>query len=114
MRKPSNILLVLALVAIFAASLVIGGRNTDSQERFAGTDAAATAAIEQDHPDFKPWFEPLFAPGSAEVESGLFALQAALGGTVLGFAIGVLYGRRHRESHSAGEPESQPTPTTST
>ena len=38
--------------------------------------------------------QALFQPSSSEVESGLFALQAALGGTVLGFTIGRLSARR--------------------
>ena len=49
------------------------------------------------NPDYQPWFEPFFQPESGEVESGLFALQAALGGSVLGFAIGALWGRRRGE-----------------
>ena len=36
----------------------------------------------------------MFSPGSSEVESGLFALQAALGGGVLGYALGRLRSRR--------------------
>jgi cobalt/nickel transport protein len=112
MKKSTvNILLVLALVVIFVVSFVVGGQYTDSEERFAGTDATATATIEENHPDFEPWFQPFFAPESGEVESGLFALQAALGGTVLGFAIGVLYGRRRKEDEPNGVPAPEPAPT---
>lgn len=112
-RATVNILLVLSLVAIFAVSFVVGGRYTDSEERFAGTDAAATAAIKANHPDFEPWFEPFFSPQSGEVEAGLFALQAALGGTVLGFAIGALYGRRRKDGEPVAESASEPTATAS-
>ena len=38
--------------------------------------------------------EPLFRPGSPELESGLFALQAGLGGILLGFVLGRLTARR--------------------
>lgn len=86
--------LLVALVAIFGVSFVVGGLHTDPDERFAGTDSVATSTIQESHPDYKPWFEPFFQPESGEVESGLFALQAAIGGTVLGFAIGGLWGRR--------------------
>jgi cobalt/nickel transport protein len=36
----------------------------------------------------------VFSPTSGEVESGLFALQAALGGLVLGYVLAALRGRR--------------------
>lgn len=93
----TTIALVAALVVIFAVSFVIGGLHTDPDERFAGTDSVATATIEESNPGYRPWFEPLFQPQSGEVESGLFALQAAIGGSVLGFAIGALWGRRRGE-----------------
>lgn len=90
-----NACLVAALVVLFGVSFIVGGRHTDPEERFAGTDGAATTQIEESHPDYEPWFQPFFQPESSEVESGLFALQAGLGGVILGFALGGLWGRRH-------------------
>ena len=43
---------------------------------------SATEAILEARPGYKPWFEPLWKPPSAEVETMLFALQAALGAGV--------------------------------
>ena len=85
-----NLGLVVALVVVFGVSFIIGGTHTDPEERFGGTDGAATSQIEESHPDYEPWFQPFFQPESSEVESGLFALQAGLGGVVLGFALGGL------------------------
>jgi cobalt/nickel transport protein len=94
-----NALLVLAIVVIVGIALGMDARRTaGGDERFIGSDTAATTRIEQDHPGYKPWFQPLFAPTSGEIESGLFALQAALGGTVLGYTIGALRGRRRNET----------------
>ena len=42
----------------------------------------------------KPWFQPIFEPDSGELESGLFALQAAVGAGIVGFALGNLRGRK--------------------
>lgn len=106
-KTTTTLLLIAALVVIFAVSFVIGGNYTDSEERFGGTDGAATSQIEASHPDYEPWFTPFFEPESGEVESGLFALQAAIGGTVLGFAVGALWGRK-RGAASAAADASQP------
>lgn len=38
--------------------------------------------------DYEPWFESLWKPPSGEIESLLFASQAALGAGVIGYYIG--------------------------
>jgi cobalt/nickel transport protein len=83
-------LLVLAVVALFAVPLLIDGGTAD----YSGTDSRATALIQEQDPHYRPWFESVFSPSSGEVESGLFALQAALGGGALGYVLGRLRGRR--------------------
>ncbi|MHB1473314.1 MAG: energy-coupling factor ABC transporter substrate-binding protein [Dermatophilaceae bacterium] len=93
-----TLLLVLGIIVIVGFALVLNTKRTGDGERFIGTDTAATTQIEQDHPAYKPWFTPLFTPPSGEIESGLFAVQAALGGTVLGYTIGALRSRRRTEA----------------
>ncbi len=92
-----NVGLVLAIVLIVVAALALDARRSGDEERFVGSDSAATTLIETDHPDYKPWFSSVFAPTSGEVESGLFALQAALGGIVFGYCLGGLRRRRRDE-----------------
>jgi cobalt/nickel transport protein len=92
--------LVLAVIALFALPLLLAGGSD-----YAGTDSQATELIQESDPGYQPWFSSLFTPSSKEVESGLFALQAALGGGVLGYALGRLKGRRNAERTAATEPE---------
>lgn len=85
-------LILAAVVALFVLSFVIGGqRQRAGEDAFGGTDAAVTSMLEE--AGHEPWVTPIFEPGSTELESGLFALQAALGAGVLGFALGNLRGR---------------------
>lgn len=104
----TNLLLGLGIVGIVVISLVVGGQVAGGASGFAGTDAQATQEVQAIDPDYRPWFTPLFQPGSTEVESGLFAVQAALGGVVLGFAMGALWGRR-RVERAPGHRQETPT-----
>ena len=83
-------LLVLGIVALFAVPLLIDGGTAE----YTGTDSQATATVAEQEPGYRPWFESVFSPSSPSVESGLFALQAALGGGALGYVLGRLRGRR--------------------
>lgn len=90
--------LIGAVVALLAVPLIISAtRSTGGPEQFVGTDAQATSAIEQSHPGYRPWAHALFNPSSPEVESGLFAVQAALGAGALGYVLGRLHGRGRQD-----------------
>jgi cobalt/nickel transport protein len=87
-RRLVTALLLVGVVALVALPLLLDGGTGE----FAGTDGRATETIEAT--GYRPWWESVFAPSSGEVESGLFALQAALGGGALGYVLGRLRGRR--------------------
>lgn len=89
-----------AAVLIVAVSWLLAPRGGDG-ESFAGTDASVVGQLEES--GVERWFEPLFSPGSAELESGLFALQAAAGAGVLGYALGRLHERRRARSQAPAD-----------
>ena len=60
----------------------------------AGSDVQAIGVIQTLAPDYQPWFDSLFKPPSGEIESLLFALQAALGAGVIGYYAGYVRGKR--------------------
>lgn len=95
-----NTLLVVVVVALAVLPLALG-LGDGKKEPFTGSDGQAEAAVTESHPDYKPWFSPLYEPPSAEVESALFALQAALGAGVLAYYFGLRKGRRQGESRAA-------------
>ncbi|MEU4981795.1 energy-coupling factor ABC transporter substrate-binding protein [Streptomyces sp. NPDC021969] len=94
-----NTLLLLAVAALAVLPLVLG-LGDHKEEPFAGADAEAETAITEIEPDYEPWFSPLYEPPSGEVESALFALQAALGAGVLAYYFGLRRGRRQGEERA--------------
>lgn len=91
-RGRSAVLLVLA-VALLAAPMVLPG----IEGAFTGTDDVASQAIEAARPGYVRWTEPFWSPPSKEVESTLFALQAAFGAGILGYVLGRRHGSRRRD-----------------
>ena len=55
---------------------------------FGGADGQAEGVIQGLNPDYEPWFVLILEPASGEIESLLFALQAAVGAGVVGFVLG--------------------------
>lgn len=87
MTRARNSILLLLTAALVAAPMVL-----QLPGEYAGTDDAARNAIAEH--GYEPWFESLWSPPSKEIESLLFALQAAAGAGVLGYVLGRMRGKR--------------------
>lgn len=83
--------LLLVIVAVLAFAPLIMTRSAE----FAGADDQAKQAISQINSNYTPWFKPLWKPPSGEVESFLFALQAALGSGFVFYYLGYSRGKHN-------------------
>lgn len=92
-----NLLLAALVIALAVVPLM-----TLKHAEFGGADGQAEEAITELHPDYKPWFAPFWEPPGGEVESLLFALQAALGAGVLGYGLGYLRASRQPSGAERG------------
>ncbi|WP_107103813.1 MULTISPECIES: energy-coupling factor ABC transporter substrate-binding protein [unclassified Streptomyces] len=98
------LLVVVAALAVLPLALGLGDHK---KEPFTGSDAEAETAITELRPDYEPWFSPLYEPPSGEIESALFALQAAVGAGVLAYYFGLRRGRRQGAERAEAEAENR-------
>lgn len=89
----NNWLLILGVVVLAILGLVIGNMLVPGSE-FGGADGQAEEVITAIDPNVEPWFAPLWEPPGGETESLLFALQAAVGGGIVGYVIGLKRGEK--------------------
>lgn len=83
-----NGLLLILVVGLAFAPLYLA-RSSE----FAGADTQASDAISTLNADYEPWFKPFWKPPSGEVESFLFALQAAIGSGFVFYFLGYAKGK---------------------
>lgn len=81
-NKNNFIMLLIAVVLIVIPLVLKPGAE------YGGADGQAEDAITEISPDYKPWFSSLYEPPSGEIESLLFATQAALGAGIIGYYLG--------------------------
>ena len=87
-------LAVAALILVFAAVFLFqdAAIRASGEEAWGGADGAAAELIESS--GYEPWIDPFWEPPSGEIESLLFALQAAIGAIVIGYIFGYWQGSR--------------------
>lgn len=70
-----------------------------SQNEFTGTDQVAQEQILHNQPQYQPWLKPIWSPPGTEIESLLFALQAALGTGLVAYTLGYYNGKKLQDRH---------------
>ena len=101
--KAQNVGLLLLAGILVVGSVLIGSRREGAE--FAGSVGQAMETVTTIQPDYQPWFGLIWEP-PAEIASGLFALQAALGAGVLGYYLGFRRGQsrpRKQDRVDAGD-----------
>jgi cobalt/nickel transport protein len=83
-KKAIVLLCMVAIIIIFPLALYNG--KGEDQGYFEGSDDAGSSAIEAT--GYVPWVHSLWTPPSGEIESLLFALQAAIGAIIIGYVLG--------------------------
>ena len=88
-NKTNNLLLIIAIILIVVLTLYFF-----PNAEFMGADGLAEDYITQSQPNYKPWFSNIWEPPSGEIESLLFALQAAIGTGIVAYVIGYYKGKK--------------------
>jgi cobalt/nickel transport protein len=93
-------------IAIGILALSIGPVLHFQGNEFNATDSKNSTAIEELRPGYKPWFEPVIKPSGGEIETFLFATQAAIGSGIVGYVIGLYKGRTERQASQSDDSSS--------
>lgn len=89
MKSSSKIILAILLIGLIIFPLM-----TITDGEFGGADGEAEGVITKIDPTYEAWFEPILEPKSGEIESLLFASQAALGAGVIFYYLGYNKGKK--------------------
>jgi len=98
---------VLAIIALFAALFIY--QSSTGVHEWAGADDQSEKVIsELTGGTYEPWSRPVWEPPSGEIESLLFALQAAIGSLIIGYFLGYYRGAmRKKGAPMEGEGEAR-------
>lgn len=83
--KRKNLILSIICIFLIEMSYIVG---TMGGGEFGGADDQIEDTIKEVNKNYTPWFSHIWEPPSGEIESLLFAVQAAAGAGFIGYYIG--------------------------
>jgi cobalt/nickel transport protein len=84
-------LIVAAILVVFVGAFAYIS-STGNHEWSGADDQAGNVIDKLTGGTYHPWFQSIYAPPSGEIESLLFALQAAFGAIIIGYFLGYYRG----------------------
>ena len=93
-KNSNNMLKKNLILALMVVVLAVAPLMFTKNAKFGGADRNAKDAISQIDTNYKPWFHSIWTPPSSEIESLLFALQAAIGAGFIGYYFGYAKGKK--------------------
>lgn len=86
--KKSNSIKLTVILLLLVLAIIIVPLVVQKGAEFGGADGEAESVITEINPNYEPWFSSIIEPASGEIESLLFASQAAFGAGIIGYYIG--------------------------
>ena len=93
--KYENIILAILVIVIIVAPLAMYSGLGEDQGYFGGSDDQGSDGVAET--GYEPWFSSFWEPPSGEIESLLFAVQAAIGAIIIGYFFGYWRGQGKEE-----------------
>jgi len=94
--KHENIILLVIVIILLAIPMIMYAGLGEDQGYFGGSDDAGSDGVSET--GYQPWFKSVWEPPSGEIESLLFALQAAIGAIIIGYFFGYWRGERKEDN----------------
>ncbi len=93
--KYENIILFIIVLIILIVPLAMYSGLGEDQGYFGGSDDQGSDGVSET--GYEPWFNSFWEPPSGEIESLLFAVQAAIGAIIIGYVFGYWRGQDKKE-----------------
>jgi cobalt/nickel transport protein len=93
--KHENLILAIIVLVILIAPLAMYSGLGEDQGYFGGSDDQGSDGVSET--GYEPWFSSFWEPPSGEIESLLFAVQAAIGAIIIGYFFGYWRGQGKEE-----------------